>query len=503
MICPNCSAGEISPLTHRCELCGFDPQTAVAVEAPHAALTEELARRELASQFQLDALLGHGKTTAVFAARAQGSNRSIAIKVLPRPTGRPGRDDRFSRAVDSIAGLEHPHIVPVFDQGTTEHLYWYSMEHVTAESLRTFLERHGPMDMKGCLRVISQIASALDYAHRRGIVHGALKPENVLIDEDGWVHVCDPLVTRAIEDQPLPRPPAPPQAAEQAESPEAEAAALPPAPAPERLPYAAPEDLWTPSADQYALSILVAECLNGAPIPGLVEGAPGERLRAALPDVPRHVTDAIARALSERPMDRFTGTLDFVHALESPGAAAPAPEVRPSGTASSVVLRNTDWTPPSRRLSPRMTGIILGVAALVWAATWGRPAIVGFVRRLAGGGQPTYATLPSTDIPGAAAPGTPRGGPPPKWKPPADAPGAGATAPASSSGHLFVNSTPWGQLYLDGQLIGNTPRANLSVAPGLHALRVLREGYQPYGVTITVTPGQTVRMTDIALTPVQ
>ena len=52
-------------------------------------------------------------------------------------------------------------------------------------------------------------------------------------------------------------------------------------------------------------------------------------------------------------------------------------------------------------------------------------------------------------------------------------------------------------------MIGNTPRANLSVAPGLHALRVLREGYQPYGVTITVTPGQTVRMTDIALTPVQ
>ena len=200
MICPNCSAGEISPLTNRCEMCGFVPTGAVAVEAPRAEAVDDLAHQELAEQFRLDNLLGHGSATAVYRAREQGSNRHIVVKVLVRPVeGRAEADERFRRAVEAVAALEHPHIVPVFGHGCTEHLYWYSMENVHGRSLRNFLLSRGPLDMKACQRVVAQVASALDHAHRRGIVHGALKPENVLIDAEGWVHVCDPLVTRALE----------------------------------------------------------------------------------------------------------------------------------------------------------------------------------------------------------------------------------------------------------------------------------------------------------------
>jgi hypothetical protein len=62
-----------------------------------------------------------------------------------------------------------------------------------------------------------------------------------------------------------------------------------------------------------------------------------------------------------------------------------------------------------------------------------------------------------------------------------------------------VSATPWGQLYVDGQLVGNTPKANLSLAPGAHTIRVLREGYQPFERTIQVESGQALRLTDIVL----
>ena len=96
---------------------------------------------------------------------------------------------------------------------------------------------------------------------------------------------------------------------------------------------------------------------------------------------------------------------------------------------------------------------------------------------------------------GAARPAAPvvrRGRPvtPPRPRP--------APAPVQP-GLLFVSASPWGQLYVDGQLIGNTPRANLTVTAGRHTIRVLREGYSPFERTVQVRPGEVVRLTDIVL----
>ena len=564
VICPNCSAGEISPLTHRCELCGFVPEGVVAVEAPRAEALDEVARVELAERFRFDEFLGRGDASVVYLAREQGSSRQIVVKVMPRPADRrPDLDDRFRRAVESVAALEHPHIVPVFDHGRTDHLYWYSMEHVRGRSLRDFLLQRGRLDLKACLRVVAQVASALDHAHRRGIVHGALKPANVLIDTDGWVHVADLMVRRALEGPSLPAP-APPDGARALDLGRAPDGAAPPAPPAKRSrprpPHTAPEDLCTAASDQYALAVLVSECLEGLPLddadaPAQAPGAPAQ--------APAHVRNAIQRALSPKPIDRFASVLDFVAALET---YVPVAGAQPSGRSSGVVLRQTDWRPPGRRIPWRL---VLGGAVLVaaiGAGVWQLPALQQLAGRLLGRAtQVPLVTdsLASVATPGGAAaaarPGSttvsargstavvlPRTPPAtvarnrpsgergrreerresalraeaPRAQAPAPAPATGPAAPSAAPtpaaataqpapaptpaepGRLFVNSTPWGQIFLDGQPVGNTPKADLTVSAGPHTLRVVREGFEPFERSLQVAPGQVIRLTGIVLAPV-
>ena len=533
MTCPNCGSAEISPLTNRCELCGFAPGGSVAVEAPRRASVNELARQELADRFHFDASLGHGTKTAVYLAHEQGSTRAIVVKVLPRPAERRAEtDERFRSAVEAVAALEHPHIVPVFDHGSTEHLYWYSMEHVTGGSLRSTLRARGPLELKACQRIIAQVASALDYAHRRGIVHGALKPENVLIDGEGWVHVCDLLVTLSLERAKPPTPPAPPSPPAPPGKPSAPTSEAANPPEVVRPPYVAPETLRTPFSDQYALGVLVYECLTGSPPPESedVGATLATTLATARPDVPSSLRHAVRRAVSQKEIDRFPSVLDFIAALET---YTPSPDdARPSGRGSGVVLVQSDWKPPPRPFNwRRMAGVaaaIVVVAALVPL----RPTVTRVWRQVFNQAARTSVVAQNDGAAGAAAradttpsvaPAAPAPRPPatvarlaPTRRSPAEAarprrepttraaarPAAPrpASSPTGAPGRLFVSATPWGQLYVDGQLVGNTPKANLSIAAGAHTIRVVRDGFEPYERSIQVEAGQVVRLTDIALT---
>jgi tRNA A-37 threonylcarbamoyl transferase component Bud32 len=506
MICPRCSVAEISPLTGRCELCGYAPTGGVAVQAPRAETVDELARRELADTFRLDVLLGLGATSAVYLAREKGSERLIVVKALPRPSHpQPEADERLHRAVEAIKALDHPHIVPVFACGTTEHICWYSMEHVHGQSLRRFTASRGSLDVKSCHRIVAQIASALDYAHRRGVVHGALKPENVLIDDDGWIHVCDPLVTRALQAAPAP--------ALQAQTGLRE----------EPPPYVAPEDaregLRTPFSDQYALAVLVYECLTGSPPPEPpgVGIAPASSLAAKRPDLAPHVVHAVRRAMSPRPADRFPSILDFVAALET--YTQTLPDARPTGQSSAKVLVQTDWKPPVSPVRRRVmiAGVILGTVALAVVL---RPAVMRVVGGLKTRAPNGIITAPASDsLAGVGAPAEsvgvapaapaargrlgaarPSGGPGRRAerRPSATLAATAGEAPGDS-GRLFVNATPWGQVFVDNRPVGNTPKANLKVAPGRHTIRVVRDGFAPFERTIQVSPGQEVRLTDIVL----
>jgi serine/threonine protein kinase len=471
VICPNCRAGEISPLTHCCEMCGFVPDGGVVVEASGGRGVEDLARQELGERFRLGECLGHRAESAVFVAREVNSERQIVVKTLLRPAdGRAETDERFARAVDAAAALEHPHIVPVFAHGVTEHLYWYSMDHVRGQSLREYLGSHGPMELKPCLRIVTQVAGALDYAHRLGIVHGALKPENILIDAEGWIHLCDLLVAASL------KPPGPLVGSDGAPL-AVPAGAMH---APGRSPYAAPEDLFTPFSDQYALAALVCECLTNGPPPRPDAGGdtPVTLLGRKRPDVPLYMAHAIWRAMSPKPIDRFPGVLDFVAALET--YALPAPDAQPSGQRAGSVLIETDWEPPPRTLSKKVL-IVAGVLVVVAAAV----ALAFALRPTPKTLEPFASMGTDTLSPAAHRARRPL---------PVD------TAP-QLPGWLFVNSNPWGQLYIDGQLVGNTPRVNIRLDPGNHTITVVREGYQTFVRVIRMTSRDTVRMTDIMLVP--
>src|SRR4051812_40279366 len=126
----------------------------------------------------------------LYLARDVRHKRVVALKVLAPALGAALGPERFRREIELAAGLQHPHIVPVFDSGEDGELLWYTMPFVDGESLRDRLSREGPLGLTEVLGIAREVASALDYAHRKGVVHRDIKPENILLC-DGQALVAD------------------------------------------------------------------------------------------------------------------------------------------------------------------------------------------------------------------------------------------------------------------------------------------------------------------------
>ncbi|MFN0098174.1 MAG: serine/threonine protein kinase [Gemmatimonadaceae bacterium] len=522
MKCSRCSVAEISPLTGACELCGFVPGTTVAVE--HADALVELATRQLAHEFSFVSPVAISPHSALLRAREVSTNSEILLKVIPRLANERDEEESFRATLGAVAAVDHPHIVPVLRYGSTDSLFWYTTPDSTPTSLRAMLHEKGPLDARTCRRVLTQVVSALEYLHRHGVVHGAIKPENVLIDRDGWVSIADPAFRRL---RPVRASRTLPAKSGVVEA-EADATIRPS--------WIAPEDQARgerlPAADQYALAALAYECLTGR--------APGARPDPVLklrPDASIQTARAVERALSEEPRQRFPSCADFLWALEESSGGQDV--ARPVDRVAQEVVMIEDWTPPDdpRRHLFIAAWVVLGLGIAI-ALFFGANEILRILRRQPSAevADATPATRPTTeaatDVAAApesmstaaastpARPVTPRAAPraaPPSraasgssaaTTPPAAAPSA-ATAPAatttapSGSAKLFVNASPWGQVFLDGILVGNTPKANVDVSAGAHLVRVVRPGYVPFERTIRVTAGETVRLTDIVLLPVQ
>jgi len=275
-------------------------------------------RTALVGRYDVLGALGAGRMTSVFRALDIRHGRQVAIKVLEPGVAEAIGSDRFAREISITAGLTHPGILPLHDSGEADGLLYYVMPLVAGETLRDLLEREGQLPVSDAVGVVAELAGALDYAHRRGVVHRDVKPENVLLDE-GHAIVADFGVAHAL------------------------GVAVPDLAAAPGLvvgtpAYMSPEacggggDLDGRS-DEYSLACVLYEMLSGEPpfmgattravlIRHMVDQVPP--LTIVRPDVPLHLARAVGRALSKEPGERFPTVRAFAEALTAAGGDAAA-----------------------------------------------------------------------------------------------------------------------------------------------------------------------------------
>ncbi|HEY2589221.1 MAG TPA: serine/threonine-protein kinase [Tepidisphaeraceae bacterium] len=160
----------------------------------NAAVNSPTEIRELARlfpQLEILELLGRGGMGVVYKARQRGLDRLVALKILPAGVDRnPGFQERFIREARSLARLNHPNIVAVYDFGQMEGRYYFLMEFVDGANLRAMLQG-GHLTPQEALAIVPQLCDALQFAHEEGIVHRDIKPENILLDRKGRVKIAD------------------------------------------------------------------------------------------------------------------------------------------------------------------------------------------------------------------------------------------------------------------------------------------------------------------------
>ena len=147
--------------------------------------------------YEVTGLLGRGGMATVYLAQDHKHHRRVAVKVLHPELAAAVGPERFLREIDIAAALHHPHILPLHDSGEVDGLLYYVMPYVEGESLRERLAREGTLPLASARRIAHEVAGALDYAHRQGVVHRDIKPENILL-QDGQAVVADFGIARAL-----------------------------------------------------------------------------------------------------------------------------------------------------------------------------------------------------------------------------------------------------------------------------------------------------------------
>ena len=318
----------------------------------------ETLRGALAGAYAVERELGRGGMATVFLAEDLKHRRNVAIKVLHQEVSAQIGPERFTREVEIAARLQHPHILPLYDSGNAAGLLYYVMPLVEGESLRDRLAREKQLSQEEAIRIITEVAGALSYAHSRGVVHRDIKPDNIMLS-DGTAVVADFGIARAIDD-----------ADEQSLTKTGTVIGTPTYMSPEQATGAAQID---GRSDQYSLACVLYELLVGQP-PFTGPTAQAIIARHSLdmvsppsivrPGLPEALEDALLKALSKVPADRFATTTLFADALAVPSR----PTVRRRLTPSSLSARPRAW------LKPVATAV--GGAVLLGAA-W---ALLGAIR---------------------------------------------------------------------------------------------------------------------------
>jgi serine/threonine-protein kinase len=154
-----------------------------------AEITAKLSTA-LADRYQIESHLGEGGMATVYLAHDVKHDRKVALKVLRPELAAVIGAERFLNEIKVTANLQHPHILPLHDSGDADSFLYYVMPYVEGDSLRDKLNRERQLAIEEAVEITRSIASALDYAHRQGVIHRDIKPENILI-HDGQALVAD------------------------------------------------------------------------------------------------------------------------------------------------------------------------------------------------------------------------------------------------------------------------------------------------------------------------
>ncbi|MGK2933738.1 MAG: serine/threonine-protein kinase, partial [Gemmatimonadaceae bacterium] len=152
----------------------------------------------LADRYLIEREIGQGGMATVYLAEDVRHHRKVAIKVLHPELSAVLGPERFLKEIELTANLQHPHILPLFDSGSTGGLLFYVMPYVEGETLRGKLARERQLPVPDAVRIAADVADALDYAHKRNVIHRDIKPENILL-HDGRPMVADFGIALAVQ----------------------------------------------------------------------------------------------------------------------------------------------------------------------------------------------------------------------------------------------------------------------------------------------------------------
>jgi len=313
----------------------------------------------VAGRYELEELVGTGGMSSVFRAHDTLLERHVALKILHEHyTSDEAYVERFRREARAVAGLSHPNIVTVIDRGEQDGRQFIVFEYIDGESLKQLVDRTGPLAVDQAVALTLQIARALAFAHQQGLVHRDVKPQNVLLNDDGRAKVTDFGIARSLDVQ---------QGMTQSGT------------VMGTSDYIAPEQARGERVDEqtdvYSLGVVLYELLTGeVPFPGenfvavamrhINEPPPSARERR--PDVSLRLDAAIRRAMAKEPGERFRSMGDFVGELEA------ALDVGPDEDTGTIVLPGR----PRRRRRVLRPLLLLLLAVAVLGAIAGAAYLV-------------------------------------------------------------------------------------------------------------------------------
>src|SRR2546422_6448799 len=267
----------------------------------------------------------------VYLARDVKHDRPVALKVLRPELAAVLGAERFLREIRLTAQLQHPHILTLIDSGEADGFLYYVMPYVEGESLRQRLEREGQLPLDEALRIARAIASALDFAHARGVIHRDIKPENIMLHQ-GEPMVADFGIALAVS-----------SAGRDRLTETGLSLGTPAYMGPEQ---ASAEPGLDGRSDQYSLASVLYEMLAGEPpyTGPTAQAIIAKRLTEPIPHIStvRHVSpaveSAVSKALAKAPADRFATAGAFVRALTVGSTRAMPPRLRSFGAALALII---------------------------------------------------------------------------------------------------------------------------------------------------------------------